>query len=46
MPPTTAHLHWAQAKVYGWLLCRQHGLDELNVALVYFDVGDQQETRR
>ena len=37
-------LHWAQAKVYGCLLCRKLGLQELNVALVYFDIGSQNET--
>ncbi|HWI84314.1 ATP-dependent DNA helicase [Ramlibacter sp.] len=43
-PGNHRHLHWAQAKVYGWLLCEARGLDELNVALVYFDIGTQQET--
>ncbi len=37
-------LHWAQAKVYGWLLCEKLGLTELNVALVYFDIVTQEET--
>ena len=37
-------LHWAQAKVYGWLLCCRLGIRELNVALVYFDIGSQKET--
>lgn len=37
-------LHWAQAKVYGWLLCCKLGLQQLNVALVYFDIGSQKET--
>ncbi|MGA0570804.1 ATP-dependent DNA helicase [Variovorax sp. VNK109] len=37
-------LHWAQAKVYGWLLCEKLGLAELNVALVYFDIVTQEET--
>jgi DNA excision repair protein ERCC-2 len=37
-------LHWAQAKVYGHLLCRQRGLARLRIALVYFNVGTQQET--
>ena len=44
MPANHRHLHWAQAKVYGWLLCRQLGLSELDVSLVYFDIGRQAET--
>lgn len=44
MPDNHRQLHWAQAKVYGWLLCRQLGLDEIDVALVYYDIGDQSET--
>jgi Rad3-related DNA helicase len=37
-------LHWAQAKVYGWLLCEARGFAELNVALIYFDIASQEET--
>ena len=37
------HLHWAQAKVYGALLCREFELPALTVSLVYFDIGKQQE---
>lgn len=37
-------LHWAQAKVYGHLLCVGRGFPQLNVALVYFNVGTQEET--
>jgi len=44
LPDNHRALHWAQARVYGWLLCQQHGLAELTVALVYFDIGSQQET--
>ena len=36
--PITGPLHWAQVKVYGWLLCQQLGLDELELAVVYFNV--------
>ncbi len=42
-PANHRSLHWAQAKVYGWLLCRQLELAELTVALVYFDIGRQRE---
>jgi DNA excision repair protein ERCC-2 len=44
MPANHRHLHWAQVKVYGWLLCQQLGLAELRLALVYFDIGSQRET--
>lgn len=43
-PPSHRHLHWAQAKVYGWLLCQQEQLAHIDVALVYLDVGTQHET--
>lgn len=44
MPANHRALHWAQAKVYGWLLCQDRGLDSIDVALVYFDIGTQEET--
>lgn len=44
LPANHRQLHWAQAKVYGWLLCRSLGLPGLTVALVYFEIGRQQET--
>ncbi|MFC5500170.1 ATP-dependent DNA helicase [Caenimonas terrae] len=43
-PANHRHLHWAQAKVYGWLLCEARGLSELTLRLVYFDIATQQET--
>jgi len=43
-PASHRHLHWAQAKIYGWLLCEQEQLAHIDVALVYLDVGTQQET--
>ena len=36
-------LHWAQAKVYGHLLCQARGLARLNVALVYVHTPSLQE---
>lgn len=36
-------LHWAQLKVYGWLMCESRSLDNINLTLVYFDVTDQTE---
>lgn len=43
-PASHRALHWAQAKVYGWLLCEARQLAGIDVALVYFDIGSQQET--
>lgn len=37
-------LHWAQAKVYGALLCEEYGLAEIELAVVYFNVISQKET--
>ena len=44
MPANHRHLHWAQVRVYGHLLCQQLDLEEVNLALVYFDIGKQTET--
>lgn len=44
LPENHRQLHWAQVKIYGWLLCQQRGLDEVRLALVYFDIGSQRET--
>ena len=44
MPDNHRQLHWAQAKVYGWLICQQLHLPEVNVALVYFNIVNEQET--
>ncbi|MDR5905221.1 ATP-dependent DNA helicase [Franzmannia qiaohouensis] len=38
-------LHWAQAKVYGALLCRARELERVELALVYLEIGSGQETR-
>lgn len=43
MPANHRHLHWAQAKVYGAMLCGQLGLPALTVSLVYFDIDKQEE---
>ena len=37
-------LHWAQVKIYGWLLCQIKNLKEINLALVYFDIASTEET--
>lgn len=44
MPENHRALHWAQAKIYGWLLCQERELTELNVALVYYNVTAKTET--
>lgn len=45
MPDNHRRLHWAQAKIYGWLLCQATGRSEIRIALVYFDILNQRETR-
>jgi len=42
--PSQQALHWAQARVYGWMLCDQLGLAELDIALVYFHIDTGVET--
>lgn len=44
IPENHRLLHWAQAKVYGWLLCRERDMPEINLAVVYFNVITQHET--
>ncbi|MFL6709423.1 MAG: ATP-dependent DNA helicase [Massilia sp.] len=44
MPERHRHLHWAQLRVYGHLLCQARGLTSLNLALVYFDIARQTES--
>ncbi|SAL05733.1 DNA repair helicase [Caballeronia calidae] len=44
MPQNHRHLHWAQARVYGHLMCRKLGLDTIEIALVYFDIVEQTES--
>ena len=43
-PASHRHLHWAQARIYGWLMCKQESWTHIDLALVYFDIGTQQET--
>ncbi|MDF2643376.1 MAG: box helicase [Pseudomonas sp.] len=44
IPENHRHLHWAQVKVYGWLLCQQLQLGEVTLALVYFNIVTERET--
>jgi DNA excision repair protein ERCC-2 len=43
-PANHRQLHWAQAKIYGWLMCRKLELEQINLALVYFDIVSEKET--
>ncbi|WP_353232753.1 ATP-dependent DNA helicase [Pseudomonas helleri] len=45
IPANHRQLHWAQARVYGWLLCQSLHLPQVNLALVYFDIVSEKETR-
>lgn len=44
MPANHRYLHWAQVKIYGWLLCQKLGLGSICLALVYFDIASREET--
>ncbi|MFZ2327924.1 MAG: ATP-dependent DNA helicase, partial [Rhodoferax sp.] len=41
--PHHSALHWAQLKVYGWLMCQSRALKRITLTLVYFDVVEQTE---
>ncbi len=43
IPDNHRELHWAQAKCYGWLYCVQHDCEEINLALIYFELATEQE---
>jgi len=38
IPENQRAVHWAQAKIYGWLLCQSRGLSSLNISVVYFHI--------
>lgn len=44
MPDNHRQLHWAQLRMYGAMICAQRCWDDVTLALVYFDIGTQQET--
>jgi DNA excision repair protein ERCC-2 len=44
MPDNHRQLHWAQIKIYGWLLCQKLGFSSIRLALVYFDITNKKET--
>lgn len=43
MPENHRHLHWAQARIYAWLLADERSLAEINTALVYYNVSSKDE---
>ncbi|WP_248802391.1 ATP-dependent DNA helicase [Pseudomonas sp. MWU13-2100] len=43
-PANHRQLHWAQARIYAWLVCQQLQLAEMHLALVYFDIVSEKET--
>jgi DNA excision repair protein ERCC-2 len=43
MPENHRHLHWAQARIYAWLLADERNLEEINAALVYYNVSSKDE---
>ena len=45
IPANHRELHWAQARVYGWLLCQSLQLPQVELALVYFDIVSEKEHR-
>lgn len=44
IPDNHRHLHWAQVKIYGHLLCQSRQLKEVKLALVYYNIDNQKET--
>jgi Rad3-related DNA helicase len=44
-PDNHRQLHWAQARLYGWMLCEQRQLQHIELALVYLDVDSDRQTR-
>ena len=45
IPGNHRQLHWAQVRVYGWLLCQSLQLPQVDLALVYFDIVSEKEHR-
>ncbi len=44
IPANHRALHWAQLRIYGWLLCSRKALASVRLALVYLDVASERET--
>src|SRR5690606_25939231 len=45
LPDNHRQLHWAQARLYGWMYCRQYQRNDITLALIYFDLYNQREYR-
>src|SRR5690606_33158649 len=45
VPENQRQLHWAQVKCYGWMLCEEEKLEQVNLALVYFQLKEEREYR-
>lgn len=43
IPENHQLLHWAQAKCYGWMYCETYGCEDINLALIYFDLTNEHE---
>ena len=43
IPENQRTLHWAQLKIYGYMLCAKQDCDSVNLGLIYFDVLTQKE---
>ncbi len=43
IPENHRALHWAQARCYGWMYCALHGCDQVNLALIYFELATETE---
>ncbi|WP_237173812.1 ATP-dependent DNA helicase [Paracandidimonas lactea] len=44
IPANHRALHWAQARIYGHLMCRTRGFASINLALVYYELDEGTET--
>ena len=44
MPDNHRQLHWAQAKIYGYLMCEERDLKNIKTALIYYNVTSKDET--
>jgi len=44
MPVNHRALHWAQLRIYGWLLCQERRLSAVTLALVYFNLATEEES--
>ncbi len=42
-PDSQRQLHWAQLKVYGWMVCDRDDRASITLALVYFNIDTQAE---